>query len=103
MDKVVTFRKRLYICTINRCTLFHRALLCDSLFEPTTDVLVSCVEYLTFIEISVDDYAKYGGLEEVLLLAGPICYISTQYMDFVYIFNISLDFSTIYFAHYSGC
>ena len=28
---------------------------------------------------------------------------STQYMDFVEIFNISLDLSTIYFAHFSGC
>ena len=33
---------------------------------------------------------------------GPIS--STQYMDFVEIFNISLDLSTIYmyFAHFSG-
>ena len=36
-------------------------------------------------------------------MAGPISHTSTQYMDFVEIFNISLDFSTIYFAHFSGC
>ena len=39
----------------------------------------------------------------VVLLAGPISHTSTQYMDFVEIFNISLDLSTIYFAHFSGC
>ena len=27
----------------------------------------------------------------------------TQCVDFVKIFNISLDFSTVYFAHFSGC
>ena len=32
-----------------------------------------------------------------MLLAGPISHISIQYMDFVEIFNISLDFSAIYF------
>ena len=37
------------------------------------------------------------------LLAGPISHISTQYIDFVEILNISLDLSTIYFAHFSGC
>ena len=26
-----------------------------------------------------------------------------QYMDFVKIFNVLLDLSTIYFAHFSGC
>ena len=29
-------------------------------------------------------------------------YHMDQYMDFVEIFNISLDFSIIYFAHFSG-
>ena len=38
-----------------------------------------------------------------MLLTGPISHTSTQYMDFVEIFNISLDFSTIYFANFSGC
>ena len=38
-----------------------------------------------------------------MLVAGPISYTSTQYMDFVEIFNILLDLSTIYFAHFSGC
>ena len=37
------------------------------------------------------------------VLAGPISHTSTQYMDFVEIFNISLDLSTIYIAHFSGC
>ena len=37
-----------------------------------------------------------------MLLAGPISHISTQYTDFVEIFNISLDLS-ICFAHFSGC
>ena len=39
----------------------------------------------------------------VVLLAGPISHTSTQCMDFVEILNISLDLSTIYFAHFSGC
>ena len=30
-----------------------------------------------------------------MLLAGPVSHTSTQYMDFVEIFNISLDFSAI--------
>ena len=37
-----------------------------------------------------------------MLLAGPFSHTSTQYMDFVEFFNISLDLS-IYFAHFSGC
>ena len=28
---------------------------------------------------------------------------STQYMDFLEIFNISLDLSSVHFAHFSGC
>ena len=39
----------------------------------------------------------------VLLLAGPISHTSTQYMDFVEVFNNSLDLSAVYFAHLSGC
>ena len=37
-----------------------------------------------------------------MLLAGPISRTSTEYIDFVD-FYISLDLSTIYFAHFSGC
>ena len=36
-------------------------------------------------------------------LAGSISHTSTQYMDFVKFFNISLDLPTIYFAHFSEC
>ena len=36
-------------------------------------------------------------------LAGQVSHISIQYIDFVKIFNVSLDLSTIYFAHFSGC
>ena len=38
-----------------------------------------------------------------MLFAGPISHTSTQCMDFVDIFNVSLDLFTIYFAHFSGC
>ena len=38
-----------------------------------------------------------------MLLAGPIFHTSTQYMNFVENFNISLDLSTVYFAKFSGC
>ena len=38
-----------------------------------------------------------------MLLAGPISHTSTQYMDFVEIFNILLDLSAIYFAYFNGC
>ena len=38
-----------------------------------------------------------------MLLAGPISHTSIQYMDFIEIFYVSLDFSTIYFAHFNGC
>ena len=37
-----------------------------------------------------------------VLLAGPISHTSTQYTDFVD-FYISMDLSTNYFAHFSGC
>ena len=37
-----------------------------------------------------------------MLLAGPISHTSAQYMDFVEIFNISLDLSAIYFPHLVG-
>ena len=36
-----------------------------------------------------------------MLLAGPISHTSSQYMDFIKIFNISLDLSTIHFAHFN--
>ena len=39
----------------------------------------------------------------VVLLAGLISHTSIQYMDFVVIFNVSQNLSTIYFAHFSGC
>ena len=38
-----------------------------------------------------------------MLLAGLVSHTSTQYMDFVDIFNVSLDLSTIYLAHFSEC
>ena len=38
-----------------------------------------------------------------MLLSGPISHISIQYMDFVEVFNVSLDLSTIYFARFGGC
>ena len=37
-----------------------------------------------------------------MLLAGPISHISIQYMDFVEIFNVSLDLPTIYMTRFSG-
>ena len=37
----------------------------------------------------------------VVLLVGAISQTSIQYMDFVEIFNVSLDLSTIYSAHFS--
>ena len=39
----------------------------------------------------------------VVLLAGPVSHTIKQCMDFVEIFNVSLDLSTIYFARFSGC
>ena len=39
----------------------------------------------------------------MVLLAGPISHISIQYVDFFEISSVSLDLSTIYFAHFSGC
>ena len=38
-----------------------------------------------------------------MLLVGPTSHTSTLYMDFVEVFNISLNLSTIYLAHFSGC
>ena len=37
-----------------------------------------------------------------MLLAGPISHTSTKHMDFVKSFNIILDLSTVYFAHFSA-
>ena len=39
----------------------------------------------------------------VLLLAGPVSQTTIVYMDFIEIFNVSLDLSTIYLAHFNGC
>ena len=39
----------------------------------------------------------------VMFLAGPVSHSIIQCMDFIEIFNLSLDFSTVYFAHFSGC
>ena len=39
----------------------------------------------------------------IVLLAEPISHTSIKYMDFVKTFNISLDLSTIYFAHFGSC
>ena len=38
-----------------------------------------------------------------MLLAGPLSHASIPYMDFVEIFIIVLDLSTIYFSHFIGC
>ena len=38
-----------------------------------------------------------------MFMAEPISHTGNQNMDFVEIFNISLDFPTIYVAHFSGC
>ena len=38
-----------------------------------------------------------------MLLAGPISNTSIQYMDFFEAFCVSLDLSTIHYAHFSGC
>ena len=38
-----------------------------------------------------------------MLLAGPISHTSTQYILILSIFYISMDLSTNYFAHFSGC
>ena len=38
-----------------------------------------------------------------MLLAGPVSHTGFQYIDFVEIFSVSLDLSTIYFALFSGC
>ena len=38
----------------------------------------------------------------VVLLTGPTSHTGTQYIDYVEILKISLDLSTIYFAHFSG-
>ena len=37
------------------------------------------------------------------VIGWPISHTGTQYMDFVEICNISLDLSTIYFAHFGVC
>ena len=37
-----------------------------------------------------------------MLLAGPISHTSIQYFDFVEIYSISFDLSSIYFAHLVG-
>ena len=39
----------------------------------------------------------------VMLLAGPIAHTSIQHMDFIEIFNISLDLSTVYCPRFSWC
>ena len=38
-----------------------------------------------------------------MLLAGPVSHTCTQYTDFVDILDVTLDLTTIYFAHFSGC
>ena len=37
-----------------------------------------------------------------MLFAGPVSHISNQYMDYVEIFNVSLDLSTIYLLFLVG-
>ena len=38
-----------------------------------------------------------------MLLGESISHTGTEYMDFVEVFNMSLDLSTIYCANFSGC
>ena len=38
-----------------------------------------------------------------MLLIGPISHNSKFCMDFVEIFNLLLDSSPVYFAHFNGC
>ena len=57
---------------------------------------------LLFTWICHLDLSKHKLEHLVVLLAGPISHTSTQYIDFVD-FYISVDLSTNYFAHLSGC
>ena len=50
-----------------------------------------------------DDAYVLNPEDLVVLLVGPISHTSFQYMDFVEIFNVSLDLSTIYCPHFSSC
>ena len=49
--------------------------------------------FLSFLLTSIKEFL-------FVLLAGLISHTSTQYMDFVEIFNIVLDLSTTYFSHF---
>ena len=74
---------------------------------------VTCICHLDLsilkLIASCDRYHAWGrrrllNLEHlVAILAGPVFHTCTQYIDFVDIFNISLDLSTIYFAYFRGC
>ena len=74
---------------------------------PSSPILYKCV-YWYFID-AVETIKKQKRRLHLLnpeylvvLLAAPISYTSTQYIDFVKIFNISMDLSTIYFVNFSG-
>ena len=53
--------------------------------------------------VVVKKTGKHSSSHLVVLLAGLVSHTSIQYMDFIEISNVSLDLSTIYFAHLSGC
>ena len=82
----------------------------DNLYLTYSRILVvfcCCYAWICHLELSIlyliadDAYSIfYSILNLVVLLAGPISQTSFQHMDFVNIFNVSLDLSTIYFAHW---
>ena len=58
---------------------------------------------MTGVMHEADDAYSINPEHLVVLMAGPISHTSTQYMDFVEVFNTSLDLYTIYCANFSGC
>ena len=60
-------------------------------------------ELFTMILCGINVQRLFNLEHLLVLLAIPISHTSIQFMDLVEIFNVSLDFSAIYCACFSGC
>ena len=87
--------------------LSYLALMLCLIFENNCWCYWGCLGQFGFrfilVPFILNNKGSFNPEHLVVLLAGRISHTSIQYMDFVKIFNIVLDLSTIYFSHFSGC
>ena len=99
------------VCSSNIAKIFRVQIICSSFWDmrhytpPACYYAMGNYEIRPYIDLSLGfvclfDRQRFLSPEHlVVLLAGPISHTSSQYMDFVEIFNALLELSTIVPKH----